>query len=395
MMSSAARPRKILGVSCAIHIMQDGLTAAIYVLLPILAQSFGLSYAQVGWLKGVKNLAQGLLEIVSGIASDRFGERAVLTFGVAVSGIGYLILSQAAGAGTVLFCFILVGIGAAFQHSPASKLVTHAFGTEGRRGALGLYNSSGDAGKLTFTGLLSLGTAFAVGWQSMTLAFGLIAMLLAVAVFVMLGRLIEPRRTGTGDGAAVTGWGIVNPSGFAALTAVVSLDSMVQASVLTFIAFVMIAKGFSTFAATLAAVLVLAGGMFGKALCGYLAQSFGIRRAFGAVQFATAVGLFAVAVLPGWAAYALLPFVGAVLQGSTSITYGAVNDLILPTHTARGFALIYAAGSFASIAGPLGFGLIGDVYGIETALLAMAAVAAIAVPSALALRDDPARVAVP
>lgn len=369
--------------------MQDGLTASIYVLLPILAQSFGLSYAQVGWLKGVKNLAQGLLEIVSGMASDRFGERAVLTFGVAVSGIGYLILSQAAGAGTVLFCFVLVGIGAAFQHSPASKLVTHAFGAARRRGALGIYNSSGDAGKLIFTGLLSLGTAFAVGWQSMTLAFGLVAVLMAGVVFVLLGRLIGPRPKPDAGAAAVTGWGIVHPRGFAALTAVVSLDSMVQASVLTFIAFVMIAKGFSTVAATLAAVLVLTGGMFGKALCGYLAQSLGIRRAFGAVQLATAAGLLAVAVLPGWAAYALLPFVGVVLQGSTSITYGAVNDLIEPSHTARGFALIYAAGSFASIAGPLGFGLIGDWYGIETALIGMAAVAAVGVPSAMLLRDDP------
>ena len=389
MISRLSRPRKILGVSCAIHAIQDGLTSSIYVLLPILAQSLGLSYAQVGWLKGVKNLAQGLLEIVSGIASDRFGERLVLSGGVALSGMGYLILSQAAGAGTVLFCFVLVGIGAAFQHSPASKLVTHAFGTEARRGALGLYNSSGDAGKLTFTGMLSLGSAFAVGWQSMTLAFGLVAVLMAAAVCVMLGRLIDSQPKPETHAAAVTGWGIVDPRGFAALTAVVSLDSIVQTSVLTFIAFVMIAKGFSTFAATLAAVLVLTGGMFGKAACGYLAQNLGTRRAFAAVQLATAGGLLAVAVLPGALAYALLPFVGMVLQGSTSITYSAVNDLILPSHTARGFALIYAAGSFASIAGPLGFGVIGDWYGIETALIGMAAASALGVPSAMLLRDDP------
>jgi MFS family permease len=391
MISRLSRPRKILGVSCAIHAIQDGLTSSIYVLLPILAQSFGLSYAQVGWLKGVKNLAQGLLEIVSGIASDRFGERLVLSGGVALSGMGYLILSQAAGAGTVLFCFVLVGIGAAFQHSPASKLVTHAFGAEARRGALGLYNSSGDAGKLTFTGMLSLGSAFAVGWQSMTLAFGLVAVLMAAVVCVMLGRLIDPQPKPETHAAAVTGWGIVDPRGFAALTAVVSLDSIVQTSVLTFIAFVMIAKGFSTFAATLAAVLVLTGGMFGKAACGYLAQNLGTRRAFAAVQLATAGGLLAVAVLPGALAYALLPFVGVVLQGSTSITYSAVNDLILPSHTARGFALIYAAGSFASIAGPLGFGVIGDWYGIETALIGMAAASALGVPSAMLLRDDPVR----
>ena len=52
------------------HICQDGLGASTYVLLPILVEVFGFSYAQVGAIKGAKNLALGLLELVSGLLSE-------------------------------------------------------------------------------------------------------------------------------------------------------------------------------------------------------------------------------------------------------------------------------------------------------------------------------------
>ena len=42
-----------LVVSCTAHIAQDGLSAAIYVLMPVLAQAFGFTYAEVGLIKGL------------------------------------------------------------------------------------------------------------------------------------------------------------------------------------------------------------------------------------------------------------------------------------------------------------------------------------------------------
>ena len=56
----------------------------------------------------------------------------------------------------IIVSLVLSGIGAAFQHALSSSLVSSSYAEGGRRAALGLYNSSGDAGKLIFTGLLSL-----------------------------------------------------------------------------------------------------------------------------------------------------------------------------------------------------------------------------------------------
>jgi predicted MFS family arabinose efflux permease len=50
-----------------------------------------------------------------------------------------------------------------------------------------------------------------------------------------------------------------------------------------------------------------------------------------------------------------------------------------PERTARGYSMIYGASSFAALAGPMGFGVIGDQFGIAYILIAMAVTAIIAI----------------
>jgi MFS transporter, FSR family, fosmidomycin resistance protein len=385
-----------LWICCLAHTVQDGLTAAVYVLLPVLAQSLGLNLGEVGLLKGLKGLVQGLLEVASGIASEKFGDAPLLVIGLVVSGAGYLLFSRVDGVSGILVCLILVGIGTAFQHAPSSALVSRAYAVGGRRGALGLYNSSGDAGKLVFTTSLSLAIGAGLAWSLATSAFGLLAIIAAAIIVLMVPGLFRSvrvvERPVAKDQAApakidiAKGWGILDRQGFAALLVVVFLDSMVQAGVLTFAAFLMLAKDIPLATATFAATAILIGGMFGKAVCGYLADKIGPRLAFILIQILTGIGIVAAALAPGFYAYALLPFLGVVLQGSTSITYSMVNDLVHESRASRGFALVYGGAGLSSVVGPLGCGLLGDALGIDMAMIAMAAAAVLAIPPCLFLR---------
>jgi len=70
----------------------------------------------------------------------------------------------------------------------------------------------------------------------------------------------------------------------------------------------------------------------------------------------------------------LLPLVGIVLQGSSTITYGSVRQFVDEPQQSRGFALIYSMASAASVVGPVGFGIISDVYGVGAAVVLMAVV---------------------
>lgn len=392
MQAKSLNTKTALAVGCTAHIIQDGLTATIYVLLPILAQAFGLSYAQVGLFKGLKSFAQAVLEMSSGVVTERIGECRVLVFGLLLSGIGYIGLAVAPDALLVMVFLFVVGSGTAFQHAPASALIISAYPINGRRGALGLYNSSGDVGKLVFTGCFSLMIGAGFAWKNISLFYGLAALLTAVVIAygVRAFEKLRHAEAASGDASmhddAQLGWGILNWRSYCTLLVIVFLDTMVQAGVLVFVAFLMLSKGLPLSVATAATVIVLTGGIFGKAGCGFLADRIGVRPAFALIQVLTAVGLLGVVASPDWLALLLLLPLGVVVQGSTSITYGFVADLIHPRRMARGYALMYSSASFSSVAGPLVFGLIADGFGIEISVLAMAIVALLAVPPIALLR---------
>lgn len=222
MPSTAPRPRTVLAIGCTAHIVQDGLTAATYVLMPVLAQAFGFAYAQVGLIKGLKSMSQAVLEIYSGILTERIGEGRALVFGLILSGLGYALLSAALAPALVMACLLIVGAGTAFQHSPSSALVSKAYAGGGRRAALGLYNSSGDVGKLVFSGVFSLAIGAGFAWQQISLSFGLLTLLASAGVAIAVRQLKavpnygSDRTSDSGSGNDL-GWGILSWRSFGTL----------------------------------------------------------------------------------------------------------------------------------------------------------------------------------
>ena len=369
--------------------MQDGLTASIYILLPILAQAFGLGFAQVGLVRAAHSGAMGLLELPSGMLSERFGQRRLLVFGLLCAGTGYLAVSLAGGFTGVLVGLCIAGGGAAFQHALSSSLVSGTFAGPTRRTALGAYNSSGDAAKLLFSGVLTTLVGAGAAWPQVAAGYGSLAIVAALGLFVLL-RAIRvgapdpaPRRRMSPRGAQ---WGILHRRGFVTLAVIVLLDLAVQDAFLVFVAFVMVDKQVPVWLAGFAVVLTLAGGIAGKFGCGLLAARLGPVRALVAVEFVSAAAILAVLVAPAMVAFALLPVAGVVLQGSSSITYGTVSDLVDEGRQSRGFALVYTLSSVAAIAGPVAFGLVSDGFGLGGAMLAMAVVVALPIPLSLLLR---------
>ena len=307
--------RVAFAASAASHIVQDGLSSAINVLLPILAQTFGLSYAQVGLLRGIKSLVQALVEVSSGWMAERAGEAQLLAIGLVMSGLGYAALSAAPGVLAIALCLAVVGAGTGLHHAPSSALIALTYGDQGRSGALGLYNASGDVGKLAFSAGVSLAAGGGMAWQGVSLIYGLVALAAAATTLVATRGLragLAQRRAGTGGADAANGWGVLNWRAFGALLTVTGLDTIVQNAVLLFVAFLMLAKGMPLYLATASTVVLLAGGVFGKAGCGFLAEALGVRRAFVLIQTLTAIGLVALVAAPGWLALLLLAPLGAV-----------------------------------------------------------------------------------
>ncbi len=77
---------------------------------------------------------------------------------------------------------------------------------------------------------------------------------------------------------------------------------------------------------------------------------------------------------------------GFFLNGTSSVLYAAVSELVTTDRQARGYALYYSLTLVASAVGPVVYGISADVWSLETAFILMAGSAVLTVPLAPALR---------
>jgi len=380
--------KRTLTTCCAAHTVHDGFSDVTYVLLPLLAQTFGLSLAQVGMIRSAHRVAMAAFQIPAGLIAERFGERNLLALGTLIAGLAFLALGYASGFWAILIALFFAGVGSAVQHPLSSTIISHAYPGDGRRGALGTYNFFGDVGKFAFGGIVSLLLVVGISWQAPVIGFGVAGIVIAVAIFMTVNNTqsTKPQAVQAAATPKPTGWGIRNPQGFTALCLIEILDSSTRTGFLTFIAFVLLAKGMPEGWAVLSVPLILVGGMAGKLACGFLAERFGIVRMIILTEVATGLGILATLALPGTWSFLLLPVIGVVLNGTSSVLYATIGDFVEQDRLARAFGFFYTLGSLCGIAAPLGYGLIGDLYGVETSMAVIGVAIFLTVPLAALLR---------
>ena len=381
---ATANPSRTLKTCCGAHIIHDGLSDVSYVLLPLLAQTFGLNLTQVGTIRTAHRVAMAAFQLPAGLIAERFGERNLLALGTLLAGLAFLGLGFATGYWMIVIALFFAGMGSAVQHPLSSTIISHAYPGEGRRTALGTYNFAGDVGKFLFGGIVSLCVLASISWQAPVVAFGVATV--AAALIIFMGISNTHTRASAQAKAKIKGWGIRNKPAFAALCLVDMIDSMTRTGFLTFIAFLLIAQGVPGGWAALAVPLVLVGGMAGKYFCGVLAERVGVIRTIVITEAATGAGILATLALPGMATFILLPLVGVALQGTSSVIYGTIGDLVEDEKLPRAFAMVYTVGSVSGIIAPIAYGLLGDAIGIEKTIALSGVAVLLTLPLALVLR---------
>src|SRR5499433_500560 len=287
-----SRARAVLAAACSIHFVHDGFSDILYVLLPIWAAEFRLTFVQVGIIRTVYSGAMAAFQIPAGLLAERWGERRLLAAGTALTACGFIAAGMAGGFLSLLAVLLIAGLGSGVQHPLSSSLVSKAYETGPRRAALGTYNFSGDIGKVVVPAAVALGATF-VGWRTASMAYGMVGVVAALGILGVLARL-TPDMPDIGDRPAqaetgMSGWGIRDARGFAALTAIGMIDNATRTGFLTFLPFALIAKGSTVAGVGTALALVFAGGAVGKFVCGLVAERLGVIRTVVLTEAATAL----------------------------------------------------------------------------------------------------------
>jgi MFS family permease len=380
--------RAVLLTAALSHVLHDGFSDALYVLLPLWATEFRLTLTEVGILKTAYTGGMALSQIPAGLLAERWGERRLLAVGTAVTALGYLAVATTANEMLTIVGLLLVsGLGSGVQHPLSSSLVARAYEAGPRRAALGTYNFAGDVGKIAAPAAVAL-AASVMGWRSASAGLALFGLGGAALVALALRRLhaggaeVPPEGPQIGPG----GWGIHDARGFQALAAVGMIDTATRTALLTFLPFLLLAKGLTVPGLGLALAVLFAGGAAGKFACGLVAERVGIVRTVVLTELATAIGIVAVALGPLPVALAVLLPLGLALNGTSSALYATVADLVAPARRARAYGLYYTLVVGASAAAPLAYGALGDVVGVPTTLLAASALVLVTIPLCLVLR---------
>ena len=337
-------------------------------------------------LKFAYSGAMAIFQMPAGFLSERSSPKLLLAAGTAFLGLAFFLLGLTEGFVTLLLLLFFAGLGSGPQHPLSSTLVAKAYETGPRRAALGIYNFSGDIGKVALPAILAL-VAGAVGWRMGVFGLGVFGVISAAAILIALTRLRAGSRpkpqTASEKTISPSGWGILNRRGFAAISAINLLDTGVTFGFLTFLPFLLIEKGAGVEMLGLAVALVFGGGAAGKFLCGLLAERLGIVRTMVLTEIATGAGIIILLFMPLLGALALLPLVGVAMNGTSSVLYATVADFITPERHARGFAFFYTVGMGAGAISPLIFGLVSDAVGVSTSMVILGVLIFLTIPFCL------------
>lgn len=183
---SPARSRTYMAVLVVLgltHLLNDLMQSLIPAAYPIIRDSYGLDFVQIGMITMTFQIAGSLLQPVIGMVTDRYPAPYSPVAGMLFTLSGLLALAFAHSYANILVAVALIGIGSSIYHPEATRMARYAAG--GRQGlAQGLFQVGGQAGG-------ALGPVFAaliiVPWGQSSLAWFAAMALAAMMLLAWIG----------------------------------------------------------------------------------------------------------------------------------------------------------------------------------------------------------------
>lgn len=140
---------------CAVHFFNDLLQSVVSAVYPMLKDDLSLSFAKIGLITLVYQIAASVFQPVVGYMFDRRPFVGSLPMGMVFTALGISLFSVAMSMPWLLLSVFLVGMGSSTLHPEASRITSLASG--GRRGlAQSIFQVGGNLGSATGPLLVAL-----------------------------------------------------------------------------------------------------------------------------------------------------------------------------------------------------------------------------------------------
>lgn len=360
------------------------------IITPVLAQSFNLTYFQVGTLALAFTFSSAIIQPIFGVLSDRYRMLWIMPLGLFLSGLGLGLTGMVNSYGLLLFAVLLSGIGVAGFHPEGSK-IAHFISDDSKAGsAMAIFSVGGNLG----FGLGPLLAIFVLGFAGLDSIQGvMIPGLLAGLVFLFLlpgfKRVIaekSPRQKRDKEQNSDSGNQV---SSLTLLILYVTVRSWVHAGLVYFIPFYFPAfKGIAE-PEYLVTTFLLAGAV-GTILGGPFADRFGGRNGLLVSMIIALITVYPLLQLNGfWVP--VLAFIAGMSIISTFSTTVVFAQRLLPRNVGLASGLLLGFGVGMGSIGVTLLGAVADKAGLPLTMNIISLLPILGIVLAFALPDVRAR----
>jgi len=174
---------RFLALMTCVHFVNDGFEMVVPTLLPAMALSLGLSYAEIGIVGSALVVAMGLGQAFVGAFSDYFGHKKLIIFlGVFSTSVAFLLMSISDSFIMLVAANLLAGFGLSIYHPVGIAMITNMFSS--RQGkAIGIHGVGGNLGMFLFPIIAGV-LADLLGWRTTLAIFPMIGIFITIIYLI-------------------------------------------------------------------------------------------------------------------------------------------------------------------------------------------------------------------
>lgn len=364
----------ILFIIGFVHMLNDSIQAIIPAMFPILEQSMGLTFTQLGLISFALQIVSSVAQPVVGWYTDKKPMPFALPIGLTSTFFGVIGLAFAPNFLTIILSVLFIGIGSAIFHPEGSRVAYMSAGN--RRGlAQSIYQVGGNSGQalapvITALILVPLGQFGAI-WFSLVAALA-VGLLIYIAKWysktlktVELQKKVKKAISAAPRNMKAVKFALV------VLVLFVFARTWYMSSITNFYSFYVIEKyGYSISQAQIFIFLFLATGALGTFFGGPLADKFGKRNVIIVSLLGTAPLALILPFVGPHVAIVLVTVIGFMLLSSFSVTVVYAQELV-PGKIGMMSGLIVGLAFGMGAIGGVGIGAIIDAIGLTPTIIMM------------------------
>ncbi len=354
-----------------LHFLNDGIRTTIIVLLPLIAVDLSLSLTFVGFLGSSQPLIGAFLALPTGYILGKFGGYKVILTLLLVYSIGVLIASIATNAPLLLLSYLLAALGFGMFH-PAGFALTANISSDTNVGKnMGNFTAVGEIGRVALPPIALLIAAL-IGWRITIAIVGGIGIVLFI-----IARFYTPHKDAYNLGNKKAQpenhkeflkhtFSLMRNKKAALVASAAVIDSIASSPIYVYLPFLLIAKGNTAVALSIAMGGFFVGSLVGKSILGRFADTYGHKNIFIISELCMAVSLICITFANE---FLLLTFFAALLgiftKGTSPVVQTMFSQLTKKDHYHKIFAV---SELFITIAAVISISIIGfaaDVMGIS------------------------------